>query len=225
MSRGSIRTGVLLVSILSFAGGFTSALATQHSQEPLAGVAQQIPEFGGAYVDRDTAKLYIWLTDPGESVVRRAHDAVNEVLGAEIGSYHAVVLPAKYSFLQLMAWQAGFSRDAGSLPGVVFDDADERLNRLTVAVGDVSRDGPEVEAAIARLGIPRAAVRIVRHAPIVQAPDSSHTPIVILAVLIVVLTSAGTWVGRSLQRRRRVATQTTSNRSSVGFAQEPSKSR
>jgi hypothetical protein len=160
------------------------AVAAQGSEEPFAGVARQVPEFGGAYVDEGARRLYIWLTDTSDSILRQARSAVLDVLSGEFAAYQAIALQAKYSFLELTKWQDDITTRAGSLPGVVFVDADERNNRVTVAVEDVGRYGPAVETEIARLGIPSDAVRIVRSAPIRQLRKPSGVPAAIVAVVI-----------------------------------------
>ena len=63
------------------------------------------------------------------------------------------------------------------LPGVTLLDIDERANRLVLAVEDTGRYGPAVRDGLARLGVPRAAVRLERSGPVTPTLGDEARPL------------------------------------------------
>jgi hypothetical protein len=149
-----------------------SALAArQRSQvapvdDELLQVAASVPGFGGVYFDR-TGRLTVFLTDTTQRAAVRA--ALMPLLGptrsAALSSFR--ILPGRYGFGQLKQWSTSVNPTALSTPGVVFTDIDEGRNRLLIAVEN-AQARTRVASAISGLGVPRDAVLIEEHAPIVR---------------------------------------------------------
>ncbi|MBT9281162.1 MAG: hypothetical protein KM312_00580 [Hydrogenibacillus schlegelii] len=66
------------------------------------------------------------------------------------------VRPGMYDFAQLLRWKHVL-REALSIPGVVFVDADERQNRAHVGI-EPGTDATAVKRLASRLGVPQEAV-------------------------------------------------------------------
>jgi hypothetical protein len=77
------------------------------------------------------------------------------------------VLEGRYGWAQLQRWQDVASSEALAVPGAVFVDNDETSNRVLIGVEHLSAMA-QVKAAVARLGIPDAAVIVQRADPIHQ---------------------------------------------------------
>lgn len=126
----------------------------------MAGLAAKVPGFGG-FFEEPGGRMVVWITDPGRG--EQARSAVAGFLAAR-GAKHGPLEARRgtYDFRDLAAWRRALD-DAG-LKGITLTDVDERLNRVRVGV----RDEPAAEGvrgAIARLGIPAAAVVVERVAP------------------------------------------------------------
>jgi hypothetical protein len=129
----------------------------------LVEVAKRVPAFGGMFIGPDGA-LQVDLLD------RRLEPAALEAIAAVFGPERVPpgtiqVLQGQYSFLQLQAWHEGMMTEILGLPGVIFTDIDEMEHRLRVGV-EVQELQGVVEARLAGLGIPRAAVIIEETEPI-----------------------------------------------------------
>lgn len=126
-----------------------------------AQAAADVPEFGGAYVERRV--LYVWLTEPDAGVA----DEVVAILREQCPGYDDVVIrAADYPYAQLDGW----GRQAFALPEVTMTSVDSRNNRLAVGVSDLDRDGPVVMAALADLGVPPEAVTLRQAGPFSTRP-------------------------------------------------------
>ncbi len=148
----------------------------------LASVGEQVPAFGGMYVDEGSGNLYIWLTDQGQSLSSAAR-ALQGVLGdRSLAGLTPVALPAKYTFIQLKAWSDAMA-PVLSIPGVVSTDIDDRNNRLSVGVEDPDQQGPLVQTQLRALGIPVEVVEIVKTEPVTFTPIN-HNQDAWLAVII-----------------------------------------
>jgi hypothetical protein len=73
----------------------------------------------------------------------------------------------QYDWAQLERWQAGPGSAALAVPGAVFTDADEASNRLRIGV-EHGAAAAGVRSALARAGVPAAAVIIEETTPIVR---------------------------------------------------------
>jgi hypothetical protein len=148
--------------------GLTSA-RLQPKQGPelpsAAEFARQVPGFGGFFLSRDgTPSLYL---TRGSSRAP-AERLLAGYLGAHGLSATAVrVLEGRYGWAQLQRWQDVASSEALAVPGAVFVDNDETSNRVVIGVEHLSAMA-QVKAAVARLGIPDAAVIVQRAEPIHQ---------------------------------------------------------
>lgn len=133
--------------------------------EPYLKVAQQVPAFGGLFLDeQDNSILYVYVTDLSqEEAVKKA---IKEVFGPrwlELRMYpqEIRVLQGQYSFLQLKQWRDCLPSLA-AIPGVVSIGIAMEKNRLHIGLDKNNkmrhRVVEAIEAALDRLGIPREAV-------------------------------------------------------------------
>jgi len=171
---------VVGVSSAHAASGASPSIGT--TDDLLASVGEQVPAFGGMYVDEGSGNLYIWLTDQGQSLSSAAR-ALQGVLGdRSLAGLTPVALPAKYTFIQLKAWSDAMA-PVLSIPGVVSTDIDDRNNRLSVGVEDPDQQGPLVQTQLRALGIPVEVVEIVKTEPVTFTPIN-HNQDAWLAVII-----------------------------------------
>jgi hypothetical protein len=150
---------------LLLASGWTAAGAAGPDtvDDLYLAVERQAPGFGGAFVDGDTLNVYL-INLENRPLVERVLTAALAVEGLPSGGIQ--VRQGQYGFAQLKAWQeqAGAVFD---LPGVVFTDVDEKLNRVAIGVENKAASGAVMEALM-RLQIPLKAVEIVETPPIYQ---------------------------------------------------------
>lgn len=138
-------------------------------EDHFAALATQVPGFGGYYHD-DAGNLVVYLTDLSQRGTARAalapvlRAANAGVRGGRAAQPEIVARQAEYDFTQLREW-SGRLLPVLSVAGVVYTDLDEASNRLAVGV-ETPAARPQVEARVAALGIPAAAVAIVETAPI-----------------------------------------------------------
>lgn len=124
-------------------------------------IAGEVPGFGGYFYDADGA-LAAYLADPaGEPALRAILarvQAERRPSDRERRTAEIRVLPGRYSFAQLATWRDRLA-SLLPLPGVVFVDVDEVVNRVRIGVvRDEAR--PTVRDAAFRLGIPPEALVI-----------------------------------------------------------------
>ena len=135
----------------------TQSNAPQTIDERFAKIAQNIPGFGGMFLD-EQGKLNIYLTD--QTRVAAAQAEIASVFGNSVPQGDVRVLKGDFDFTELKNWHdrmlALFDID-----GVNFTDISEAKNRLTVGVDDIGV-ADQVTQALNRLGIPQAAVNIVQ---------------------------------------------------------------
>jgi hypothetical protein len=131
-----------------------------------AGLAQEVPGFGGLFLDENGAPT-VNLMDPGQLA------AVTQALAASRlgGELRARGIPldqigvrqGQYDFLQLTQWRERLSI-VWSIPGVVLTDIDEHANRLRIGVAHAAALSA-VEEEVTKLQIPREAVIVEETAP------------------------------------------------------------
>jgi hypothetical protein len=144
----------------------------QGSADEPAALARTVPGFGGFFIDAQ-GNPTIYLRDPGQRA--RAEQALSPYLGAQgIGAGRLKVLKGDYDWSQLESWFAGASAEALTVPGAVFVDADEASNRIRIGVERGA--GGRVRAALARLGMPDAAVIVEERAPVTFAIGQGPKP-------------------------------------------------
>ncbi len=155
-----------------------SSLAASQSRSPFGrfrpgeehsvALAQEVPTFGGYYID-DVGNLHAYLLDVKQSGQARA--ALAQVLAERQRNYTSterrlrtrseiVIHQGRFTFLHLADWRNQIENFTTTVPGVVWVGLDEHINR--VAMG-VDRTHPAaVEALVAQklteLGIPREVV-------------------------------------------------------------------
>jgi len=130
------------------------------SQDPLT-LGRTVRGFGGFYLDRGTAVVY--LKDAAER--SNAERALAPFLRAQgLAASQLLVLPAKYDWAQLERWFTQASAGVLAVPGGVFVDADEASNRVLIGVERGA--GARIRGVVARLGIPEAAVVVEETEPI-----------------------------------------------------------
>jgi hypothetical protein len=122
-----------------------------------------VPGFGGFYLTRDGAPAVYVTPGSDRSGVERAFAAYLREQG--LPSTAVQVREGKYHWKDLEAWYQAASAEVLDLPGGVFVDNDETLNRVRIGVTDLAAAGL-ARAAIARLGIPDDAVVVERAEPI-----------------------------------------------------------
>lgn len=176
-------------------GGFEMA-----SEDPgMAEVAEAVPAFGGVFIDGGVLK--IWLTgNASESAAVRVRSALTNHVSDEFQDMPVQALAADYTYADLARWSDQLIDIRDAVPGVVSLGVSQRHNRVEVGVSDVSAGREALDNELARLAIPRGAVRLIEQSPVHQLPiDNSPSPWW-LAVGIAV---AGLAIGAVTMRRKR----------------------
>jgi hypothetical protein len=139
--------------------------ALQQSDDPVA-LVRDVPGFGGFFLDGDGLPT-IYLRDA------TARAPAERALGPWLASQglHSAALQVRrgdYDWASLERWQGQAAGAALAMAGTVWVDADEAANRVTVGV---ARGTPaaSVRAAVARLGVPSAAVVVAEVEPVTNA--------------------------------------------------------
>jgi hypothetical protein len=163
-SKRMLVLALALVAAL-LTGGWAAPQAglPETADDQFLAVQRQVPGFGGMFLDGETLKVYLTETHQRPMAER----AIAAILGADaIPAGGVQILQARYDFGRLKAWQ-NRATELFDIPGVVFTDVDEAINRLTIGV-----EYPVAQVAVQnnleRLGIDLEAVQIVETAPIVQ---------------------------------------------------------
>src|SRR5882724_11773941 len=143
----------------------TSRVASQGGPEDPVALGRTVPGFGGFFLDAQ-GNPTVYLKDAG----RRG--AAEQALAPWLGSHglqgsQMRVLHADFDWAQLEDWHAKGSPVALAVRGAVYADADESTNRLKIGIERGASAG-EVRQALARLGIPAAAVTVEETDPIIQ---------------------------------------------------------
>lgn len=171
-------------------------------------VAQQVPAFGGMYVDEDTQTLYVWLTDQGQSLAA-AVQALQSTFGSQIlNEFTPVALPAQYGFTQLKAWSDQMV--ALSTPGIAFTDIDDGNNRLAIGVENLATQGPAVEAELVDLGIPLQVVSIEQsegYTDLLPLTREGPEILVWIAIGLVSVVIVSAWFSAARKKRRFIRTK------------------
>ncbi len=142
----------------------TPATTQQGANDPIS-LARSVPGFGGFFVDQQGVPT-IYLKDVGQrGAAERALAAWFGVRGRAAAQMR--VLKADFDWAQLEQWFEKASPAALALHGAVFVDADEASNRVRIGVERGAAVG-QVRSALARLGIPSAAVIVEETDPIQQ---------------------------------------------------------
>jgi hypothetical protein len=143
-----------------------SGTAAQGGELPSAAqFARQVPGFGGFYLNADGTPTVYLTRGSSRAPAERILSGYLSAKGLSTAAVH--VLEAQYSWGQLQRWQHAATLAAFEFTGTVFVDNDETTNRVLIGVEDPGAAG-QIRAALARSGVPDAAVRIERADPIVQ---------------------------------------------------------
>lgn len=137
----------------------------QQPDDPIA-LVRDVPGFGGFFLDEDGAPT-IYLRDvTARATTERALGPWLASQGFSAAALH--VRRGEYDWTSLEHWQGQAAATALAMGGTVWVDADEASNRVTVAV---ERGAPaaSVRAAVARLGVPSAAVIVREVEPVTRA--------------------------------------------------------
>lgn len=134
----------------------------QGPDDPVA-LVRGIPGFGGFFFDREGVPT-VYLRDvAARAQVERALGPW--LAGQDIRPAALRVRRADYDWASLERWQGGATGAALSMRGTVWVDADEARNRVTIGV-ERGTPAAQVRAAVARLGVPSAAVVIEEVEPV-----------------------------------------------------------
>ena len=122
-------------------------------------IAEQVPGFGGVFLDRDQGVVYIYLQDA--AMQERAESVLADVFDPDLLENREVrVLQGDYSMTHLDAWYSKLRDVVWQVPGVMMTDLDERVNRIAIHMEPRRGGREEMEAAIASVDVPRPAVVI-----------------------------------------------------------------
>jgi hypothetical protein len=137
----------------------------QGSPDDPVTLARGVPGFGGFFLDEQGTPT-IYLKDAGQrGAAERALTPWFTAQGRAAAEMR--VRKADFGWADLDRWFSQGSAEALGIPGVVFMDADEARNRVRVGVEDAGAAGL-VRSALARLGVPAAAVTVDVTEPIKQ---------------------------------------------------------
>ena len=134
----------------------------QQPDDPVA-LVRNIPGFGGFFFDREGVPT-VYLRDvSARAQVERALGPWLAGQGLRAGALR--VRRADYDWASLERWQGRATGTALAMRGAVSVDADEARNRVTIGV-ERGMPAAQVRSAVARLGVPSAAVVVEEVAPV-----------------------------------------------------------
>lgn len=168
-------------------------------------VGERIPEFGGAYVDRD-GKVRVWLVEPGADTLSRAVGELRAVVGEPFtaeATQDATAVRADFAFVDLWQWKQVATGMLGQ-DGLRLVDIDDTRNRLTLGVSEEG-DRTALLGALTRGGVPEEAVRFVTTSGFEPSPGGGSTtrrlPVVGAVVALAVVAAAAGLMVLVLRRR------------------------
>ena len=113
-----------------------SSLGSPRSMDQIfTDIAEQVPGFGGFFLD-ENGDLILFVTDltRGMAAEQAARDLLESLDPRERPHVHQFrVRKGDYDFRDLLEWRYGLS-SVLTIPGVVFTDVDEGLNRVRVGI-------------------------------------------------------------------------------------------
>ena len=125
----------------------------------MAQIAEQVPGFGGVFLDQRQNIVYIYLQDA--SMQKDAEIVLTEVYGPDfLAGREVQVLEGEYSMAHLNAWYRALRDVVWQVPGIAGTDLDERINRIEIEMLPRRGGREEMEAAIATVDVPRDAIVI-----------------------------------------------------------------
>jgi hypothetical protein len=136
--------------------------AVQQPDDPVA-LVRAVPGFGGFFLDEEGVPT-IYLRNPATRV--EAQRALGPWLSAQgLGTVALRVRRADFDWVALERWHHEAGREALAMRGVVWVDADEARNRVTIGV-ERGTSAAAVRSAVARVGVPSGAVVVQEVAPV-----------------------------------------------------------
>jgi hypothetical protein len=126
---------------------------------------RQVPGFGGFFLNQDGTPTVYLTRGSSRAPAERVLAGYLTAHGLSTAAVH--VVQGQYGWKQLQRWQEAATVQALAISGAVFVDNDETLNRIRIGVENLGVTG-QIRAAVARGGIPDAAVIVERVQPIVQ---------------------------------------------------------
>ena len=128
-------------------------------KDPMARIAEQVPGFGGVFLDQRQNIVYIYLQDA--SMQEEAEIVLTEVYGPDFLTGREVqVLEGEYSMAHLNTWYRALCDVVWQVRGISGTDLDERRNRIGISLHALRGVREEMEAAIATVDVPREAIVI-----------------------------------------------------------------
>jgi hypothetical protein len=132
---------------------------------------RQVPGFGGLFLDASGTPTVYLTRGSARANAERALAAYLNAQGLGVAALR--VQEAQYGWQQLERWKAAATAAAFESEGAVFVDNDETANRVRIGVADLNSMG-QVQAAVARSGLPDDAVIIERADPIVMVQAATN---------------------------------------------------
>ena len=175
------------------------------AKDPMARIAERVPGFGGAFRDSSQNIVYIYLQDA--SMQEEAERALTDVFGPDFLEGREVqVLEGEYSMDHLAAWYKSVMNVAWQVPGISWSDLDERKNRIEIGMYPRRGGREEIEAALARVDVPRGAIVIEigcgqRALDLGEPPDEVFLSAVDYSLEVVPQAAYGETVGLKLSLR------------------------
>ncbi len=171
----SVFLGLVLASGF---GAWSATLTSQMPQAPLseetlddhlARLAEQIPGFGGIFLDENgQVAVYLVKGEVTTLSVREIGATIARTLGWDERRLRAGairILPGQYSFRQLKEWNDQLFPHIFEIEGVTLTDIDEARNRLWIGVESEEVAETVIETLVS-LGVPREAVLVEEVEPI-----------------------------------------------------------
>lgn len=163
MTRRALSTATLALTLQLALAGAVLAGPLEVSAGPwddeLVRMGKSIPGFGGLFYDEE-GRPNVYLLDPGTA------GPVAKSLGAGVH-----IRQGDYEFAELVGWRLEL-RALLALPGVVYLDVDETMNRVVLGVDATSRskslDRDRLERELQFRAVPREAVVVRETAPFAE---------------------------------------------------------
>ena len=164
-----MRPGAVLVATQR---GYQESGRMERHDDLLVRVEQQVPGFGGMFVDRE-GRLAVYLLDTSQLGAARA--AIEAIFGMDsVPAAGVRAMQGQYVVSQLKVWSQ-MATAILELPGVTNVDLDEARNRVAIGIEHKSRTRA-VERALSAIAIPRHAVMIQVTEKIRPLPRVSRPP-------------------------------------------------
>ncbi|GBE17906.1 hypothetical protein BMS3Abin16_00494 [archaeon BMS3Abin16] len=148
-------------------------------------INDNIPTFGGMYLDESTSTLYVYVISEEDG------EKVRRVLAAYQDEVHIELLQGRYTFKEMMEWKNRLEtlfddRTLVDSIGIISLDIDETKNILSIGLETVDESKIEqLRQQFQALEIPSEAVKIVETGPIILLPKRPDYFKIILTVMVI----------------------------------------